>query len=97
MPIPRRTWTISRDEAEVSESQDRGARFVAGSALLQELHDGAPSGHFTLEWLMSRLCKQSYAAIIFLMATIAMVPGFRRRPLKRARSLPSFRSGMAAR
>lgn len=59
----------------MSEPQDSGPRFVAGSQLLQELHDGAPSGHFTLQWLMSRLHKQSYPAIIFLIATIAVVPG----------------------
>jgi len=71
----RRTWTISRHEAEVSDSQHSGTRLVAGSALLQELHDGAPPGHFTLQWLMSRLRRQSYPAIIFLMAIIAVVPG----------------------
>jgi hypothetical protein len=67
--------TASRAEAEVSQPGDSGARLVTGSALLEELHDCAPSGHFTLEWLMSSLRKQSYPALIFLLGIIAVVPG----------------------
>lgn len=59
----------------MSEPLGSAPSFVTGSALLQELHDGAPSGHFTLEWLMSRLRGQSYPAIIFLLAVISVVPG----------------------
>jgi hypothetical protein len=49
--------------------------FVAASALLQDLHDRAPSGHFTLRWVMTSLRKQSYGAIIFLLAVVAAAPG----------------------
>jgi hypothetical protein len=62
-------------EVEVSEAQRTGVVFVAGSALLQELHDRAPSGQFTLQWLIWQLRKQSYPAIIFLLAIMAAVPG----------------------
>jgi hypothetical protein len=62
-------------EVEVSEGRRTGAVFVAGSALLQELHDRAPSGQFTLQWLIWRLRKESYPAIIFLLAIMAAVPG----------------------
>jgi hypothetical protein len=48
---------------------------VAASALLQELHDCAPVGHFTLEWLTTSLRKQSYGAMIFLLAILAAAPG----------------------
>jgi hypothetical protein len=48
---------------------------VAASAMLQELHDEAPPGQFTLHWLMGRLRRGSYPAIIFLLATIAVIPG----------------------
>jgi hypothetical protein len=47
----------------------------AASALLQELHDCAPAGHFTLEWLTTSLRKQSYGAMIFLLAILAAAPG----------------------
>jgi hypothetical protein len=43
--------------------------------LLQELHDGVPPGQFTLQWLVSRLHKQSFPAIIFLLAIVAILPG----------------------
>jgi len=72
---PPRPSMVARKAAEVNEPQDSGPRFVSGAALLQELHDGAPSGHFTLEWLMESLRKQSYPAIIFLLAIVAVVPG----------------------
>jgi hypothetical protein len=62
-------------QIEVSEPPDSEPRLVTGSALLQELHDGVPSGHFTLEWLVSCLRKQSFPAIIFLLAIVAILPG----------------------
>ncbi len=43
--------------------------------MLQQLHDSAPPGRFTLQWLMGSLRTESYPAIIFLLATIAVVPG----------------------
>jgi hypothetical protein len=59
----------------VSRPPDSEPRLVTGSALLQQLHDGVPSGQFTLQWLVSCLHKQSFPAIIFLLAIVAAVPG----------------------
>jgi hypothetical protein len=59
----------------VSETQPRRPAFVAASTLLQQLHDAVPSGHFTLEWLMTSLRDQSYGAIILLLGIVAAVPG----------------------
>ncbi len=59
----------------MSKPPDSEPRLVTGSALLQELHDGVPSGQFTLQWLVSCLRKQSFPAIIFLLAIVAVVPG----------------------
>ena len=59
----------------MSEPQHEGRRFVAGSTLLQELYDGAPAGHFTLQWLMLSLRKLSYPGLIFFTAVVAVVPG----------------------
>jgi hypothetical protein len=60
---------------ERHESRDCEHAFVAGSTLLQELQDGAPAGHFTLQWLMSSLRKHSYPGLIFFIAVVAVVPG----------------------
>ena len=57
------------------ETQQTRPAFVAASTLLQQVHDGAPAGHFTLEWLMTSLHDQSYAAIILLLAIAAAAPG----------------------
>lgn len=59
----------------MSRPPDSEPRLVTGSALLQELHDGVPPGQFTLQWLVSCLHKQSFPAIIFLLAIVAVVPG----------------------
>jgi hypothetical protein len=66
---------LQLDEIEVSGPPDSEPRLVTGSALLQELHDGVPSGQFTLAWLVSCLHKQSFPAIIFLLAIVAILPG----------------------
>jgi hypothetical protein len=39
------------------------------------LHDAAPAGHFTLDWLMGSLHKQSFAVILLVSAIIAAAPG----------------------
>jgi len=62
-------------EADVSETQQTRSDFIAASTLFQQLHDGAPSGHFTLEWLMTSLRDQSYGAIILLLGIAAAAPG----------------------
>jgi hypothetical protein len=43
--------------------------------LLQRLHDEAPTGHFTLGWLMGRLGKRSFGIIMLLLAVVAVAPG----------------------
>jgi hypothetical protein len=43
--------------------------------LLQRLHDEAPTDHFTLGWLMSRMHKRSFGLIMLLLAVVAVAPG----------------------
>jgi hypothetical protein len=43
--------------------------------LLQRLHDEAPTDHFTLSWLMSRMHKRSFGLIMLLLAVVAIAPG----------------------
>jgi len=50
-------------------------RFICVSAVLQQLHDEAPTDHFTLGWLLGRLHKHSFGIIMLLLAVIAMAPG----------------------
>lgn len=57
------------------ETQQTRPTFIAASTLLQELHDEAPPGHFTLEWLLTSLYEQAYGAIILLLALAAAAPG----------------------
>jgi hypothetical protein len=48
---------------------------ILASRLLQQLHDEAPSDHFTLGWLMDGLHKRSFGAIMLLLAIVAIAPG----------------------
>jgi len=48
---------------------------IAASAVLQQLHNEAPTDHFTLAWLLGRLHKQSFGVIILILAVIAVAPG----------------------
>jgi hypothetical protein len=43
--------------------------------LLQRLHDEAPTDHFSLGWLMSRMHKRSFGLIMLLLAVVAIAPG----------------------
>lgn len=43
--------------------------------MLQQLHDAAPIGDFTLGWLMGSLHKRSFGVIMLLLALVAMAPG----------------------
>ena len=43
--------------------------------MLQRLHDEAPTGHFTLGWLMYSLRKRSFGFIMLLLALVAIAPG----------------------
>ena len=57
-------------------SRAAGSRaFIHTSVVLQRLHNEAPSGHFTLYWLMGHLRKRSFGMIMLLLALVAMVPG----------------------
>jgi hypothetical protein len=49
--------------------------FIPASVLLQRLHDEAPTDHFTLGWLMSRLHRRSFGLIMLLLAVVAIAPG----------------------
>jgi hypothetical protein len=49
--------------------------FIPTSAVLQRLHDEAPTDHFTLGWLMGSLRKRSFGIIMLLLALVAMAPG----------------------
>ena len=66
---------LQHNGIEVSKPPNSEPDLVTGSALLQELQDGVPSGQFTLEWLVSCLRKQSFPAMIFLLAIVAILPG----------------------
>ncbi len=50
-------------------------KFIPASLILQQLHDQAPAGPVTLQWLMERLRHQSFGLIIFILAIAAAVPG----------------------
>lgn len=53
-----------------------GARaFVRASVVLQQLHDEAPSDHFTMGWLTSRLRRRSFGIVMLVLALVATVPG----------------------
>jgi hypothetical protein len=52
-----------------------GEEFVRSSILLQRLHDDAPTGDFTLSWLLASLGERSYGMIMLLLATVAIAPG----------------------
>jgi hypothetical protein len=57
------------------DEADGSAPSIEGSTILQALHDGAPPGQFTLQWVMASLHEQSYPAVIFLLAVVAVIPG----------------------
>ena len=45
------------------------------SAVLQRLHDEAPTDHFTLGWLMGSLDRRSFGMIMLLLSVVAIAPG----------------------
>ena len=59
----------------MTESKPDASAFVPASIILQELHDEAPSDHFTLDWLMSKLQKQSFGLLMLVLALVAAAPG----------------------
>lgn len=48
---------------------------VPASVMLQKVHDQAPAGHVTLEWLMGCLGQQSFGMIVLILAVLAAAPG----------------------
>ena len=53
----------------------REGKFIPASLILQELHDQAPAGPVTLQWVMERLRQQSFGMIILILAIAAAAPG----------------------
>jgi hypothetical protein len=60
---------------ESTEGQPDAKNFVPASVILQKLHHDAPSGYFTLDWLMSELQKQSFGLLMLVLAIVAAAPG----------------------
>src|SRR5229473_1786149 len=61
--------------SELTQSRPDAGAFVPASVLLQKLHDEAPAGHVTLDWLMSSLQKQSFGLLMLVLAIVAAAPG----------------------
>ncbi len=61
--------------SELTQSRPYAGAFVPASVILQKLHDHAPAGHVTLDWLMSSLQKQSFGLITLVLAVVAAAPG----------------------
>lgn len=59
----------------VRRGQVDARTLIPASEVLQQLHDDAPAGHFTLGWLMSGLQKRSFGIIMLLLAVVAVAPG----------------------
>jgi hypothetical protein len=60
---------------ESTEVAPNAIDFVPASAVLQKLHDEVPPGYFTLDWLMSKLQKQSFGLLMLVLALVAAAPG----------------------
>ena len=61
--------------SELTQSEPSAGTFIPASAILQKLHSEAPASHFTLDWLMSSLHKQSFGLIMLVLAVVAAAPG----------------------
>jgi Exopolysaccharide synthesis, ExoD len=61
--------------SELTQSRPDAGTFIPASVILQKLHDEAPAGHVTLDWLMGSLHKQSFGLIILVLAVVAAAPG----------------------
>jgi hypothetical protein len=60
--------------SELTQSRPYAGAFVPASVILQKLHNHAPAGHVTLDWLMSSLQKQSFGLITLVLAVVAAAP-----------------------
>ena len=77
-PHPRSETEIAPQKLgqdRVSPSLPAGRTFIPASAILEELRKAAPADHFTIDWLMGRLDKQSFGLLILLLAILAIAPG----------------------
>jgi hypothetical protein len=52
--------------SELTQSRPDAGTFIPASVILQKLHDEAPAGHVTLDWLMDNLHKQSFGLTSYL-------------------------------
>src|SRR5260370_21409823 len=59
---------------DLTQSRPDGGACAPASVILQKLHDEAPAGHVTLDWLMSSLQKQSFGLIMLVLAVVAAAP-----------------------
>jgi hypothetical protein len=59
----------------LTEGQPDAEDFIPVSVILQKLHEEAPSGYFTLDWLMGKLQKQSFGLLMLVLAIVAAAPG----------------------
>jgi len=59
----------------LTQNRADAIRVIPASTILQELHDEAPADHFTLDWLMGSLHKQSFSLVIFVLSLVAVAPG----------------------
>jgi hypothetical protein len=65
----------NQEFSNLTESKPDARDFVPASIILQKLHDEAPSDYFTLDWLMSKLQKQSFGLLMLVLALVAAAPG----------------------
>ena len=70
-----RTTKNARDYQRREPYMTREGKFIPASLILQELHDQAPAGPVTLQWVMERLRQQSFGMIILILAIAAAAPG----------------------
>ena len=59
----------------MTQSRPDARTFIPVSVVLQQLHDEAPAGYFTLGSLLGRLQKNSFGLIMLLLAIAAAAPG----------------------
>ena len=60
---------------ELTPRRPDARAYIPTSVVLQQLHDEAPTDHFTLGWLMGSLRKRSFGIIMLLLALVAIAPG----------------------
>ena len=61
---------------ELTPRRPDARAYIPTSVVLQQLHDEAPTDHFTLGWLMGSLRKRSFGIIMLLLALVARAADF---------------------